>query len=100
MLDNVVDYVRQYGPGPCGASDFPNANTSTTPVQYITDGSTSGSTMPVSIGGLEPLVEYCASLCLEDITAGSGYICTTPTSFKTVNPPTAVTEPATDVGGF
>ena len=89
-------YFYQYGPGPC--SSFPNANTSSTPVQYIENATASSTTAPVTITNLTADSGYCASLCVEDTTAGSGYICSTPTSFSTAHGPEVITEPATDVG--
>jgi hypothetical protein len=50
------------------------------------------------VGGLEPATEYCVSVCIQDDTAGSGYICTGPQSFSTPAPPVVETNPPYYVG--
>lgn len=94
-----VSYYFEYGPGPCAT--FPNSNTSMapTPPGFIQNASASGSIPPVTVGELEPQSELCARLCVEDETAGGGYICSTnPTPFSTPKAPEVFTDPATNVG--
>lgn len=81
--------------GPC--TGFP-VGASTTPVQTINSPTGSGALPPFTVGDLEPATSYCVAVCIQDDTAGSGYICTDPQTFSTPKAPEVITLPATDVG--
>jgi hypothetical protein len=77
-----LSYYYQYAP----CATFPNGGSST-PTQTIVNASTSGTFPPISVGNLQPDTEYCVTLCIQDDTAGSGFICTPPNSFRTLEKP-------------
>ena len=58
-----------------------------------------GSIPPATVGNLEPSTEYCVRVCMEDETAGGGYICSNnPTSFTTPAAPAVETDPPYYIG--
>ena len=73
---------------------------SSTPVQTITSVDGSGELPSFTVGDLEPNTTYCVSVCIQDDTAGSGYICTAPESFDTLKAPEVISNPPYDVGAY
>ena len=99
-LNPASNYSFYYEYGPC--SGFPtNGQTQTVPVPPGTvDGAAgAGSIPPATVGNLEPSTEYCVRVCMEDETAGGGYICSSnPTSFSTPAAPAVETDPPYYIG--
>ena len=58
----------------------------------------SGTLPSFTVGDLEPSTQYCVAVCIQDDTAGSGYICSTPTTFSTPAPPAVETNPPYYIG--
>jgi hypothetical protein len=50
------------------------------------------------VGDLEPATSYCVAVCIQDDTAGSGYICTGPQTLSTPAAPAVVTDPPYYIG--
>ena len=92
-LPSGANYSWFYEVGPCAG--FPdNGQTQTVPVPpgSVAGASGSGSIPSVTLGTLAPSTEYCVRVCMEDSTAGSGYLCSTnPTSFTTPAAPAVET---------
>lgn len=88
-----ISSFYQYG----DCSGFPTG-ASTTPVQTINSPTGSGTLPSFAVGDLEPATTYCVAVCIQDDTAGSGYICTGPQTFSTPKAPEVITLPATNVG--
>jgi hypothetical protein len=87
-------YYYQYG----DCTGFPTG-ASTTPVATVSNAAANGTVPSATVGGLQPSTNYCARLCIQDDTAGSGYICTVPPqSFTTPAPPAVETNPPYYVG--
>jgi hypothetical protein len=81
---NISSY---YLYGDC--SGFPTG-ASSTPVQTIINASANGTLPSFTVGDLQPSTTYCVSVCIQDDTAGSGYICTAPESFTTLKAPEVI----------
>ena len=92
------NYSYYYEYEPC-ATAFSGAS-STTPVGTVTNAPTNGTVPSATVGGLDPSTSYCVRLCMQDDTAGSGYICTAPESFGTLKAPEVISNPPYDVGAY
>ncbi len=69
-------------------------------MQTITSVDGSGELPSFTVGDLEPNTTYCVRLCMQDDTAGSGYICTSPESFGTLKAPEVISDSPYDVGAY
>ena len=99
-LSDAANYSYYFEYGPCAG--FPtNGQTILVPVPpgEVDGANSTGSIPSVTVGGLSPSTEYCVRVCMEDETAGSGYICSSnPTSFTTPKAPEVVTGPPYYIG--
>ena len=91
-----ANYSYYYEIEPC-ATAFSGASF-VTPVGTVGNAASNGTVPSVTVGVLEPSVNFCARLCLQDNTVGSGYICTASQSFDTPAAPAVETATPYNVG--